>query len=215
MVLLDLQKAFDTVDHAILLKKLSSVGVDELSICWFRSYLTGRVQVTDVDGTMYVAKGITCGVPQGSVLGPLLFLLYINDMSAAVNCTLYLYADDSVLLASGKDLVEIEATLSSELESVNDWLIDNKLSLHLGKIQSIVFGTRTKLCKCNTLNIVCNGNVIESKATVTYLGVTLDQSLSGDVIASGVLFKTSNKLNFLYRNARKFNTKTKNYLYHL
>ena len=105
MVLLDLQKAFDTVDHAILLKKLSSVGVDELSICWFRSYLTGRVQVTDVDGTMSVAKGITCGVPQGSILGPLSFLLYINDMSAAVKCKLLLYADDSVLLASGKDLV--------------------------------------------------------------------------------------------------------------
>ena len=180
MVLLDLQKAFGTVDHAILLKKLSSVGVDELSICWFRSYLTGRVQVTDVDGTMSVAKVITCGVPQGSILGRLLILLYINDISAAVKCKLLLYADNSVLLASGKDLVEIEATLSSELESVNDWLIDNKLSLHLGKTKSIVCGTRKKLCKCNTLNIVCNGNVIESKSTVTYLGVTLDQSLSGD-----------------------------------
>ena len=144
------------MDHAILLKKLSSVGVDELSICWFRSYLTGRVQVTDVDGTMSVAKGITCGVPQGSILGSLLFLLYINDMSATVKCKLLLYADDSVLLASGKDLAEIEATLSSELESVNDWLSDNKLLLHLGKTQSIVFGTRTNLCKCNTLNIIVN-----------------------------------------------------------
>ena len=145
MVLLDLQKAFDTVDHAILLKKLSGVGVNELSICWFRSYLTGRVQLTDVDGTMSVAKGITCCVSQGAILGLLLFLLYINDMPAAVKCKLLLYADDSVLLASGKDIVEIEATLSSELKSVNDWLIDNKLSLHLGKTQSIVFGTRTKI----------------------------------------------------------------------
>ena len=91
---------------------------------------------------------------------------------------------------------------------MNDWLIDNKLSFHLGKTQSIVFGTRNTLWKCNTLNIVCNGIVIESKSTVTYLGVTLYQSLSGDVIASGGLFKTSNKLKFLYRNARKFNMKT-------
>ena len=75
MVLLDLQNAFDTVDHAIHLKKRSGVGVDELSICWFRSYFTGRVQVTDVNGTMSVAKCITCGLPQGSILGPLLFLL--------------------------------------------------------------------------------------------------------------------------------------------
>ena len=102
-------------------------------------------------------------------------------MSAAVQRKLLLYAYDSVLLASGKDLVEIEAIVSSELESVNDWLIDNKLSLHLGKTQSIVFGTRNKLCKCNSLNIVCNGNVIESKSTVTYLGVSLNQSLSDDV----------------------------------
>ena len=79
---------------------------------------------------------------------------------------------------------------------MNDWLNDNKLSLHLGKTQSIVFGIRKQLCKCNTLNIVCNGIVIESKSTVTYLGVTLDQSLSGDVITSNVLFKTSNNLTF-------------------
>ena len=101
-----------------------------------------------------MAKGITCGMPQGSILGPLLFLLYINDMSTAVKCKLLLYANDSVLLVSGKDLVEIEATLSSELESMNDWLINNKLSLLLGKTQSFVFGTRKKLCKCNTLNIL-------------------------------------------------------------
>ena len=146
MVFLDLQKAFDTVDHVNLLKKRKGVGVDELSISWFRSYLTGRVQVTDVDGTMSVAKGIICRVPQDSILRPLLFPLYINYMSDQVKCKL-LYADDSDLLASGKDLVAIETTISSELESVNDWwLIDNKLSLHLGKTQSIVFGTRKKLC---------------------------------------------------------------------
>ena len=103
MVLLDLQKAFDIVDHTILLKKLSSVGFEELSICWFISYVTGRVQATDVDGTMYVAEGITCGMPQGSILGCLLFLLYVHNMCAAVKCKLLLYADDSVLLASGKD----------------------------------------------------------------------------------------------------------------
>ena len=101
-----------------------------------------------------------------------------------------------MLLASGRDFVEIKATLSYELESMNDWLINNKLSLHLGKTQSSMFGTKRKLCKCNTLNIVCNGIVIESKPTITYLGITLDQFLSGDALASDVLSKMSNKLKF-------------------
>ena len=75
---------------------------------------------------------------------------------------------------------------------MNDWLISNKLSVHLGKTPSIVFGTKNTLCQYNFLNSVCNGNVIESKSTITYLGVTLDQCLSGDAIASDILSKTSN-----------------------
>ncbi len=94
------------------------------------------------------------------------------------------------MLASGKDLVGIEATLRSELESVNDWLINNKLSLYLGETQSIGFGRKRKSSTCKTINIVCNENVIESKSTVTYLGVTLDQPLSGDAIASDDISKT-------------------------
>ena len=156
-----------------------------MSICWFRSYFTGKVQVTEVDGTMCVAKGITCGVPQGSILGPPLFLLYINYMSAAVKCKLLLYVDDSGLLASGRYIVGIEEprTLSSELESMNDWLINNKLSLRLGKTFHCVWNEE-KVWKYNNINNVRNGNVTESKSTVTYL----DHSLSGDAIASDVFF---------------------------
>ena len=100
------------------------------------------MQVTDVDGTMSEAKGITCGVPQGPILGPLLFLLYVNDLSAAVTCKLLLHADNSVLLVSGNEIAGMEATLSSELESVSEWLTENRLSLHLGKTGSILFGTK-------------------------------------------------------------------------
>ena len=212
MVLLDLQKAFDTVDHTILLNKLKWLGADVLTVQWFRSYLTGRTQVTDIDGTMSEPKGVTCGVPQGSILGPLLFLLYVNDMASAVRCKLLLYADDSALIASGKNVADIESKLSSELEYVSNWLIDNKLSLHLGKTQSILFGTKRRLSTGVKLNVICNGNVIESKSNVTYLGVTLDQFLSGEIIASNILYKSSNKLKFLYRNAGKFNLSTKKLL---
>ena len=114
------------MDHVVHLKKLKDVGVDDVSLCWFRSYLMGRVQVTDIDETVYVAKYITCGVQPGSILGPLLFILYINDRSAAVKCKLLLHMDYSVLLAPGRSLVGIDATISSELESVNEWLINNK-----------------------------------------------------------------------------------------
>ena len=84
MVLLDLQKAVDTVDHIMLLNKLKWLGADYVTVQWFRSYLTGRTQVTDIGGIMSEPKGVTCGVPQGSILGHLLFLLYVNDMASAV-----------------------------------------------------------------------------------------------------------------------------------
>ena len=87
----------------------------------------------------------------------------------------------------------------------------NRLSLHLGKTESILFGTKKKLYKCDKLNVICSGNVTESKSSITYLGVTLDQFLSGDIIISSKIFtKSSNKLKFLYWNARNFNLKTKN-----
>ena len=98
MVLIDLQKAFDTVDHSILRDKLESIGVASTS--WFESYLTDRKQCVDVGGFRSEFLTVTCGVPQGSILGPLLFLIYINDMSISLSCRLSLYADDSALLFS-------------------------------------------------------------------------------------------------------------------
>ena len=144
MFLLDLQKAFDTVDHSILLQKLDTMGFDASSASWFRSYLSGRFQAVDINGIISSFQKVNCGVPQGSILGPLLFLLYVNDMQGAVTCTLLLYADDSALVISGKNLVTIERQLSLQLESVSDWLVDNRLSLHLGKTESILFGTKKK-----------------------------------------------------------------------
>ncbi|XP_072018361.1 uncharacterized protein [Amphiura filiformis] len=129
MVMLDLQKAFDTVNHDILCNKLRAMGIE--SVDWFRSYLSERQQIVCVNKSNSKPMAITCGVPQGSVLGPLLFLCYVNDMPISVDCKLLLYADDSALLIDGKDPKEISSKLSKELESCQQWLIDNKLSLHL------------------------------------------------------------------------------------
>jgi len=205
MVLLDLQKAFDTVDHTILLYKLKAIGANQDTCKWFEAYLTNRSQVTDVGGCFSTEGKITCGVPQGSILGPLLFLIYVNDMSSAIRCKLLLYADDSALLVSGKDLNLIQNTLGDELENVSKWLVDNKLSLHLGKTESILFGSKRKLKKHSKLNIVCNGSNIESKTSVKYLGVDLDQSLSGEVTGGKVIKKVNARLKFIYRKAKFLN----------
>ena len=99
MVLLDLQKAFDTVDHDILCQKLEAMGIDFTD--WFKSYLTNRKQVVIANDTMSETQTVTCGVPQGSILGPLLFLCYVNDMPISVQCKLLLYADESAFLVEG------------------------------------------------------------------------------------------------------------------
>ena len=98
LFLLDLQKDFDTVDHHILFSKLRPIGADDFAVKWFSSYLNERKQLVDVLGTFSSKEGIRCGVTQGSMSGPLLFTLYVNDMSTAVNCDLCLYANDSMLL---------------------------------------------------------------------------------------------------------------------
>ena len=143
MILIDLQKAFDTVDHGILLSKLETVGVT--SVTWFKSYLSNRKQCVEVNGVQSDFLPITCGVPQGSILGPLLFLLYINDMSASLDCDLSLYADDSALIFSHKDPTYIASHLSAQLASCRTWLTDNRLSLHVGKTESILFGSSRRL----------------------------------------------------------------------
>jgi Reverse transcriptase (RNA-dependent DNA polymerase) len=199
MVLLDLQKAFDTVNHSILLRKLKACGLGD-SICnWFKSYLSDRQQLVDISGTFSSHSLITCGVPQGSILGPLLFLIYVNDMPAVVKNKLLLYADDSAILVSGKNVSDVEKALSDDLLGVSQWLIDNKLSLHLGKTESILFGSRQKLRSQPNLNIICNGTTISHTSSVKYLGVSLDQFLSFKLMAESILKKANARLKFLYR----------------
>ena len=186
MVMIDLQKAFDTVDHEILLNKLKAIGLDDLSTSWFSSYLKNRFQKTEVDGIFSDPMVVPCGVPQGSILGPLLFLIYVNDMEAAVSCRLILYADDSALLVSGTSVSVIEETLGHELTFLSKWLVDNKLSIHLGKTESILFGSHKKIRKQSTMKIICGDNEVTAKDNVKYLGVSLDQSLGGKYIAESI-----------------------------
>ena len=186
MVMIDLQKAFDTVDHSILEHKLKAIVLDRNAIAWFDAYLTNRMQVTDVGGIFSNPRVVPWGVPQGSILGLLLFLIYVIDMEASVSCKLILYADDSALLVSGKHIKTIENVLGDNFLSLSNWLIDNKLSLHLGKAESTLFGTKHMLSKHSKLAISCGNNVITSKTVIRYLGVDLEQTLSGTAIVENI-----------------------------
>jgi len=199
MVLLDIQKAFDSVNHTILCKKLTALGVSSTN--WFESYLNCRSQIVNVNGVDSDSMSLTCGVPQGSILAPLLFLCYVNDMPNCVDCMLLQYADDSALIVSDKDPLKIGQQLSRNLESCNNWLIDNKLSLHMGKTELILFGTKRKLKNWQNYTIECEGQVIQATPSVKYLGLTIDQYLNGDEMARGIIKKVNSRLKFLYRQA--------------
>ena len=179
--------------------QLGAIGCDDGSVKWFNSYLSNRSQFIDIKGTLSDRGEVTCGVTQGSILGPLLFLIYVNDMESAVDCDLLLYADDSALLIRGKNITDIEQKLSEELTKLNVWLIDNKLSLHLGKRESILFASNRKLKQHNFLRISCNGIKVGGKEVVTYLGGQLDQDLSGKSMAQKIIHKVNASLKFLYR----------------
>ena len=132
MILVDLQKAFDTIEHDILLKKLSAIGFSNHIIGWFKSYLSNRLFRVNLENCYSDPSNITCGVPQGSILGPLLFLIYVNDMPQAVKSNLFLYADDSCLVFQGKDVIEIEKQLKTKIlqTSVNSlYIIDLAFTL--------------------------------------------------------------------------------------
>ena len=198
MVMIDLQKAFDTVNNSLSSDKLQALGLNHVSVSWFDSYLTNRTQKVDINGTFSKPRILPCGVPRGSILGPLLFLIYFNDMESAVKCKLILYADDSALLVPRIDIKVIQETLGKELCALSSWLVDNKLSLHLGKTESILFGSCKKICNSPSLDIKCGDMKISSKKSVRYLGVDLEQTLSGKLILENILNKYGGALYLLY-----------------
>jgi len=193
-------------------EKLKAIGLDDKSVKWFHSYLSDRRQFVSVNTSHSQYGNIDCGVPQGSILGPLLFSIYVNDMVQSVNCDLYMYADDAALVISGKSVDQIEMSLSNEMESLSIWLEQNKLSLHLGKTESILFATHKKLSVRNSLNIQCKGVYIAPKSCIKYLGAYFDQDMSFSTIGRNYISKINGKLKFLYRKVSFLDERNKKLL---
>ena len=130
---MDLQKAFDTVDHQILLAKLNHYGIHDW-FDWFKSYLSNRNQYVSINGFDSGLAVINCGVPQGSVLGPLLFLLYINDLNHAIKfCKVHHFADDTNILCMSNFINKLNKLISADLKHLVNWLNANKVSLNVKK----------------------------------------------------------------------------------
>ena len=146
-IFIDLKKAFDTVNHSILVAKLENYGIRGLINTWFKSYLTDHQQSIEIDNHISKEEKTLCGVPQGSVLGPLLFLLYINNIyKCSSEFTFYLFADDTSIIYANNNLRTLESTVNSELAKVSEWLKANKLTLNIKNLTALFFVLVKRLC---------------------------------------------------------------------
>ena len=135
VVFIDLKKAFDTIDHQIMLQKLRNYGIDQMSLTWFESYLTNRTQKCRVNDQLSNSAPVTCGVPQGYYLGPILFLIYINYLPNCLNHAIpRMFADDTSISYSANTTGELQNVINSELKKLNSWLITNRLKVGYSRI---------------------------------------------------------------------------------
>ena len=196
-VFIDLTKAFDTVHHSILLSKLNHYGIRGIAGDWFRSFITNRKQFVTVNGSNSNLLPITCDVPQGSVLGPLLFLLYINDLpNTSSLLKFHLFADDTSIYYPSRNLSDIESLINTELKSVADWMKANRLSISTSKTNFILFHSPKNKPR-KTLNVKIDGNAINEVQSVKYLGVEFNSNLTWKPHISQLSLKLSKTVGVL------------------
>ena len=174
VVFLDLRKAFDTVDHEILVTKLSKLGINQSTLQWFQSYLSNRKQRTSCGNELSDSLPITVGVPQGSILGLLLFIIYIDNLPTTVTYSkILLYADDTVIYCYNSNLQDLEKELNEDLLIIAKWLNDNKLTINLEKTKCMHIDSNCKLGNTKTLLVSMSNYEISNVNCFKYLGVIL------------------------------------------
>jgi hypothetical protein len=203
-LMVDLTKAFDLVDHSQLLHKLKLYKCSDNSLKWFWAYLKNSKQLVKVNNVKSDLEPIQHGVPQGSILGPLLFLTYINDLELKIDQTLpTLFADDTTLSASGQTTQDISNKLQADLHSTHMWCKSNKMVLNLNKTKCMLISTKHKLSTLKkdklTLNINLDNNPITVVHSDKLLGVTINETLSWKEHINSITKNVSYKLTILKR----------------
>ena len=190
MLFIDLSKAFDTINHKILIDKLEFYGIRGIALNWFKSYISNRQQYVLYNGTASTRLFLTCGVPQGFILGPILYLLYVNDIVNVLPILhLILFVNDTNIFVSHRDLPTIIRTLNVELKLLCNWFIVNRLSLNIDKTHFIVFNGIMKKYNCDALlsqKLVIDGKPISQVRSTKFLGVSIDEHLTWEVHASNI-----------------------------
>ena len=205
---IDAMKAFDTVDHHILLQKAEHYGITGLTLNWLKNYLTERYQCTLANGIVSDSKLITCGVPQGSVCGPLLFLIYINDIAMVLKyCKVSLYADDTVIYLTHDNVNVALDLIQTDLNNLSNWCERNKLTINSKKNKYCIYGMRSNVKKSKTINTVLslNNNILDRVCSYKYLGFIIDDHLTFNKHISEMCKTVSHKL-YLLAKVRRYLT---------
>ena len=211
VIFIDLKKAFDTIDHAILLRKLQIYGVDQNGIKFFESYLSNRSQRCCVNDELSEAVPITCGVPQGSNLGPLLFLIYINDLPNCLNrASPRMFADDTNISIAANSVMELEPLVNSELKNLHQWLVTNRLSLNIAKTEFMIIGSRQRLLVHSNehINIEIDGIAIKKVNETKSLRLQIDEHLTWARHVENISKKIASAIGALKRVRQFIDTNT-------
>ena len=195
------------VNLDILIKKLERARVRDNVLLWCKSYLSGRSQCTVANGVASDQLPMYCGVPQGSVLGPLFFLVYVNDVQNAMDdCLIKLYADDTVLYQSGISSHETAAKLQASLDLFVRWCsVKNKLAINIKKTKTMFFGTRHKLKKAKNIDIVINNEHLKLVPSYKYLGLIVDSILNFNLHIASVTRTILHKMSLLAKMKKYLN----------